>query len=73
MKQWSILSNIVNCVQYNRNPRAFYSLDIRAIDQKNHRKIYTRLQEGDRQVLGLDFGDTTDKLRGEYLENVWGS
>ena len=43
MEQWSILSNVVNYVQYDRNPRDFYNLDIKVIDQKYHRKIYDRL------------------------------
>ena len=38
MKQWSILSNVVNYVQYNRHPKDFYNLDIRAVDQKRHKK-----------------------------------
>ena len=37
------------------------------IDQNNHSKIYDRLKE-DRQVIELDFGDTPDKLKGEYLD-----
>ena len=39
VEQWSILSNIVNYVQYGRWPRNFYDLDIKTIDQKSHRKI----------------------------------
>ena len=42
--------------------RLFYDLDIKAIDQKNHRKIYDRLQEEDRQILELDFGNNPDKV-----------
>ena len=68
MEQWSILSNVVDYVQYDRNPRDFYNLDIKTIDQKNHRKIYKRLKEVDRQVMGLDFSDTLDKLKKEYLD-----
>ena len=44
MEQWSILSNVVNYVQYD--PR---DLDVKVIDQKNQRKIYDRLKEEDRQ------------------------
>ena len=36
MGQWSILSNVVNYVQYDRNPKNFYKLNIKSIDQKNH-------------------------------------
>ena len=53
MEQCSILSNIVN---------RFYDLDVKTIDQRNHRKIYDRLKDEDRQVLELDFGDNADKL-----------
>ena len=68
MEQWSTISNTVNFVQYDRNPRDFYCLEVKAIEQKNHRKIYDRLKEEDRQVVELDFGNTLDKLKGEYLD-----
>ena len=61
MEQWSILSKIVNYVQYDRNPKNFYDLEIKVIDQKNHRKIYDRLQEDDRQIMELDFGKNPDR------------
>ena len=34
MEQWSILSDVVNYVQYDRNPRDFNNLDHKVIDQK---------------------------------------
>ena len=40
MEQLLILSNVVNYIQYDRKPKNFYDLDIKTIDQKNHRKIY---------------------------------
>ena len=64
MEQWSILGNVVNYVQYDRNPKDFRTLDVKALDQKNHRKIYDRLKKEDRQVIEIDFGDTPDKLKG---------
>ena len=45
MEQLSILSNIVNYVQYDRNPRDYYNLEVKVLEQKNHRKIYDRLTE----------------------------
>ena len=35
MEQWLMLSNVVNYVQYERNPKDFYDLYVTAIDQKN--------------------------------------
>ena len=72
MEKWSILSNIVNYVQYDRDPKDFYDLDIKAIDKKNQRKIYDRLKEEYRQVLELDFGNIPDKIQGEYLDRFEG-
>ena len=68
MEQWSILSNVVNYVQHNRDPKDFYDLEVNTIDQKNNRKIYDRLKEEARQVLELIFGNNLDKLGGEYLD-----
>ena len=50
-------------MQYNRNPKKFYHLDVKTIDQKNHRKIYERLKEENRQILELDLGNKPDELR----------
>ena len=63
-----ILSNVINYAQYDRNPKNFYDLDIKAIDQKSHRKMYDRLKDGDNQILESDFGNNPDKLKGEYLD-----
>ena len=70
MGQGSILSNIVNYMQYDRNPKNFYDIDVKTIDQKSNsnRKIYDRFKEKDRKIFELDFGDTPDKLRREYLD-----
>ena len=68
MEQWSILSNVVNYVQYDRHSRNFHDLDIKTIDQKSHRKIYDKFMEEDGQILELDFGNMPEKLKGEYLD-----
>ena len=66
MEQWSILSNIVNYIQYDRHPKNFYDLVIKAVDQKSHKQICNKEEE--KQVLELDFIDTPEKLKGEYLD-----
>ena len=68
MEQWLILSNIGNYVQYERHPGNFYDLDIKTADQKSHKKIYSKSKEKERQILDLDFGDTPEKLKGDYLD-----
>ena len=42
MEQWSILSNVINYLQYNRHPKNFYGLDIRAVKQNITRKYIIR-------------------------------
>ena len=39
MEQWSVLSNVVSYVQYDRHPKNFYNFDIRAVDQKRQKKL----------------------------------
>ena len=60
MEQWSILSNVVNYIQYDRHPGHFHSLNISTVNkQKCKRNSITKVDE--RNVLGLDFGDTPEK------------
>ena len=46
----------------------FYDLDVKTIDQTSHRKLYGKFEEDDRHILELDFGDTLEKLKGDYLD-----
>ena len=43
------------------NPRDYFQLVFKALEEKNHRKMYNRLKEEDRQVIELHFGVTPDK------------
>ena len=65
--KWNI-SNVINYIQYNRNPRDYFKLDIKTLDEKFHRKIYKKLKEKDWQIIELDFGHTPEKLKGEYID-----
>ena len=66
MEQWLIFSKIFDYVQYDRHPNNYYDLDIKAGDSKSHKIIYNK--EEKRQMLEFDFGSTSEKLKGEYLE-----
>ena len=66
MEQWSILSNIVNYIHYDRHPKNFYNLNIRAVNKEKYKRNSSIEEE--RQMLKLDFGDTPEKLEGEYLD-----
>ena len=67
MEQWSILSNVVNYVQYDKHPKNFHQLNITVV---NKEKVIGNSSKEKKQehILGLDFGDTPEKLRKEYLD-----
>ena len=70
MEQWKLLSKVINQVQYNRNLIDYYKLDIKALGPKCHKRICGGLEEDDRQVTDLDFGQIPEKMKGECL-NVY--
>ena len=45
MEEWSILSNVVNYIQYDRCPRNLYNVYIKAINQKRHKKLHNEEEE----------------------------
>ena len=53
--------------EYYITPKNLHDLNIKALDQENHKRMYNKLKEDERHTLDMDFGDTQDKLRGEYL------
>ena len=67
MEQWSILSNIVNYIQYNRHPKNFHNLNIKALSKEKHKRN-SDIESEKRQMLEMDFGDTPEKLKEEYLD-----
>ena len=67
MEQWSVLSNVVNYIQYDRHPKNFYNLNIRAVNKEKYKRK-SNIEEVKRQMLELDFGDMPEKLKEEYLD-----
>ena len=41
MEKLSILHNVINYAQYNRKPRDYYKLYVKALEPSNHRKCMT--------------------------------
>ena len=54
MEQWSILSNILNCIQYDWHPKSYHSLNISAVNK--YRKSLCIKEEEEKDMLELDFG-----------------
>ena len=64
MEQWSILSNTLNCIQYDKHPKNFYNLGISAVNvYKNHSDA-----KEEKDIIEIDFGPTPDILKEKYLD-----
>ena len=65
MEQWSILSNTLNYIQYDRYPKNYHILGISTVNECGKNPC---TKEEERDILELDFGQMPDILRGEYLD-----
>ena len=66
MEQWSILSNTLNYIQYDRHPKNYHSLGIRAVNKcgKN-----LDIKE-ERNIIELDFWPNTRYIKGRIFTCV---
>ena len=64
MEQWSILSNMLNYIQYDKHPKNFHNLDISTVNIcKNHSDVKEK-----KDMIEVDFGPTLNILKEEYLD-----
>ena len=64
MEEWSILSNVLNYIQHDRQHMMNHNLSIRAINKyKNNSET-----KGEKEFTQLDFGSMPQKLHEEYLD-----
>ena len=63
MEQWSILSNMLNYIQYDKHPKNFHNLGISAVN------VYKNGSDAksERGMPEIDFGPTPDVLKEEYV------
>ena len=64
MEQWSILSNVLNCIQHDRHHTGNHTLNIKAVNK--HRNKSEKKEE--KEPVELDFCSTPLKLHEEYLD-----
>ena len=64
IEQWSILSNTLNYIQYDRHPKNYHTLGISTVN-KYRNSLDAKLE---RDIMELDFGSNTKHLKGEYLD-----
>ena len=64
MEEWSILSNTLNYIQYDKHSQNFHNLGISAVNIcKNHSDI-----KEEKDMIEVDFGPTPNILKEEYLD-----
>ena len=67
MEQWSILSNVINYMQYSKNPKNFHAMSIKPIN-KTKINVGRKGREKDRSTSKVSLADTPDILTEEYLD-----
>ena len=67
LEQWSIFSNIINYVQYDKNPKNFHSITIRPVKCKKIVKD-AKGRKVDESLLEVNLVDNMDRLKEEYLD-----
>ena len=71
MEQWSILSNIINYVQYSKNPKNFHSMTIMSAKFSKVVKN-TKSMNTNESLLEVNLVDSLDRSKEEYLDRCEG-
>ena len=70
-EQWAILSNMINYVQYSKNPKNFHAMSIKPIN-KNKVSIGRKEKDKDKLTLQVGLTNASHKLMEEYLDRYEG-
>ena len=71
MEQWSILSNVINYVQYSKNPKDFHAIIIKPVNNKRL-NLVTKDKNEEHMSLRVDFTDAPKGSKEEYLDRYEG-
>ena len=66
IEKWSILSNVLNYIQYGKHPKTYHSLSINAVN-KYRNNLDTNEK---RDIVELDFGVTPEGIKGRISRHV---
>ena len=66
MKSWSIFSDNVRYVQHDQ--MTSQNLNIDTLDYRDHKDLYLRLKQEERETLDVDFGLYPDVTKSRYLD-----
>ena len=66
MRNWSIFSDNVRYIQHDQTTPQ--NLDIDTLDYRDHKELYLKLKEEERETLDIDFGLYPDVIKSRYLD-----
>ena len=66
MKSWSIFSDNVRYIQHDQ--MTSQNLNIDTLDYRDHKDLYLKLKEEERETLDVDFGLYPDVTKSRYLD-----
>ena len=71
MEQWSILSNIINYMQYHKNPKNFHSMIIKLVNTNRINKEIKGKNKNE-SLLRVNLRDISDRSKEKYLDRYEG-
>ena len=71
IEQWSIFTNIINYVQYSKNPKNFHSMTIKPA-KCNKVVKNTKSRNTNESLLEVNLVDSSDRSKEEYLDRCEG-
>ena len=71
VEQWSILSNVINYLQFSKNPKNFHAVFIKPIN-KNKVNIGRKERDKSEFSLWVDLVSTSDRSTEDYLDRYKG-
>ena len=69
MEQWS--RNVINYEQYDKHPKNFHTMSVRPIN-KTKIRLKGKGEYKEKPILEIDFRNTSDRLKEEYLDRYEG-
>ena len=67
MEQYSTLINVINYVQYDKHHKNFHTMSVRPMSKMKN-KTKSKQKEEERPISEIDFRDTSDRLKEDYLD-----
>ena len=67
LEQWPVLSNVINYVQYNKNPKNFHSMIIKAAST-NRINRETKYKNKNESLLRVNLADISERSKEEYID-----